>query len=74
LIWCTIDPQINPEARMNHVNAEYLVLVCELWRGCGSQTGPWVRCEAAGCRAAAGSLREDGGGRGGPVTVRWHAI
>jgi len=73
LIWCTMDPQINPEARINHANAEYLVLAYELWRGCGAQTDLWVRCEAVVCRAATGSLSRKTGGPRGPVTVRWHA-
>ena len=51
MIWCTIDPQINPEARINHANTKLIVLECELWRGCGSQTSPWVRCDVAGRRA-----------------------
>ena len=29
LIRCTIDPQINPEARIHHVNSTIIVQVCE---------------------------------------------
>jgi hypothetical protein len=70
LIWCTIDPRINPEARINHANTKLIVLECELWHGCGSQTSPWVRCDVAGRRAGRPDRFAKTGGRGRPPPGR----
>jgi hypothetical protein len=72
LIRCTIDPQINHEARINHVNVTIIVKVCE-FLALMRHVKLLCRCEAAGCRAAAGSRPRKTGGRGGPATVRRHA-